>query len=43
MRWIVLVDDLGTLHVRWDNGIRLGLTLRDEFDLLPGNNADDGA
>jgi Domain of unknown function (DUF4314) len=28
------VDDLGTVHVCWDNGSRLGLTDEDRFEIL---------
>jgi hypothetical protein len=31
------IDDLGTAHIKWDNGSRLGLnkTLGDEFHKIP--------
>jgi len=28
------VDDGGTISVLWDNGARLGLCLRDEFEVV---------
>ena len=32
---VTLVDDLGTTHVRWDNGIQLGLiTGEDSFVVI---------
>jgi hypothetical protein len=33
---IVNVDDIGTTHVTWDNGVRLGLVPdQDEWEVLP--------
>ncbi|MCP2323621.1 hypothetical protein HDA40_002128 [Hamadaea flava] len=34
---ITFIDDLGTLHMRWDNGSTLGLAIGDEFELLPAS------
>jgi hypothetical protein len=31
---VVQVDDLGTVHVRWDDGSTLGLLPEDEFEFL---------
>ena len=28
---VVMVDDLGTVHVHWDNGRRLGMTTEDHI------------
>jgi hypothetical protein len=32
---VTFVDDLGTVHVRWDNGSTLGLTIHDRFEIEP--------
>lgn len=33
---IIFVDDLHTIHVRWDSGSSLGLIIgEDSFDLIP--------
>lgn len=32
---VTFVDDLGTIHMRWDNGRTLGLTLQDQFEHAP--------
>lgn len=29
-----LVDDMGTVHVNWDNGLSLGAVLEDEIQLI---------
>jgi hypothetical protein len=31
---ITIIDDLGTLHVRWDNSATLGLTIHDHFEVV---------
>jgi hypothetical protein len=35
---VVLVDDMGTVHVRWDNGTELGMVPdEDAFELVDGS------
>lgn len=38
-----LIDDAGTVHVRWDNGANLGLIpRRDQWVTLPPNESEGG-
>lgn len=32
---VICVDDIGTIHVKWDNGCGLGLTEEDEYVRIP--------
>lgn len=39
---VVLVDDFGTLHMRWDNGRTLGInTDEDSFHVITGEEQDE--
>lgn len=42
---VSLVDSMGTVHVRWDNGSRLGMVWEagDRFDVLPAGHEPEGA
>ncbi len=31
---VTFVDDMGTIHVQWNNGSTLGLTERDQFEVV---------
>lgn len=38
---VLSVDDMGTLHVKWDNGRGLGLVIEDKFEIIENPNDDD--
>jgi hypothetical protein len=31
---VLTVDDMGTLHVKWDNGRSLGLVMEDKYEMI---------